>query len=473
LSTRILLSEATKDMRVRIDVKAVSFLAAVENANTDLVHLGSVADVREMGSCEKPEGPFRYDEISSVDAYGLGEAYLIEEDAVEPGSEEARVLAKVEQGDICKPTVGSVLLPKVRPHLGKAVLIDKTREEYFTTAFLEARPRGISSELLYCLLRHPFMTWQMERISRVGKGYPTIGPFELSRSVKIPSSLVDRAGAVEERIRNDVAALHGKLQRVRPESEIVSSIFGEALGLDESQANGGKRSRFELLRSDLAGGFDVRVSAHFVGPKRQELLKLLERVGTVKMVRLCCERILLGVSPEISDSETGFYYLGPQAMTKERLNPEKLAWVPESFFEQNEARSGVRKGDVFLRRSGASLGKVLYYEDEIPCIFSDFLMRLRFKNELVGRYAAYWMRSKMFQDILGRTAVIGKGLRNVYPYQVELMPVPFPDDTRRDLTGSIEQELEANERLRQEAEQDSGTIDGYLSEELGLQGVWV
>lgn len=463
------LTELARDLNIRFDLKAIRLFSTSDRSLDDTVPLQAIAKVRELTPCQKPEERFRYHEISSIDEFGLGEPFLIEEENVEQGSEEERILQKVNKGDIVLPLPGTILIPKVRPNLGKFVLTRENDNTYYTSAFLEATPKTISAELLYCILKHPNVLKQIFDISRIGKGYPTISAFDLTRFVRVPKRLLNVQQQLDLKIGEEVDRLFSTLSNLRKEREIIDNAFQDYFPELKEIAKHFNANHFSYLRSDMGLSFDIRMSAHFVRPALKHTLSNIMYKDTVKIIRLCSIPISLGVSPELFLEESDYYYLGPQAMMTERFEPSKLSMISEEFYNIKEPLFGTKYGDVFLRRSGASLGKVLYYDGNLLCIFSDFMMRLRFRDPLIAKYAAHWMRCAAFQRLVGIMAVIGKGLRNIYPYQVGVMPIPYPDKKIiSEIVDAIDNEIELNDRVQVEIRKKIMSLQEFLSSELSF-----
>ena len=464
------LENIVRDLNLRFDAKAAHLFSRLALAHDDVVPLHAVAQIHEIATCEKPTEPFSYHEISTVDEFGSGEPYQIDEVNVERGSEEERILAKVRNGDICFPRADTILIPKVRPHLGKFVLVRDNNRTYYTRAFLEAVPKGISAELLYCVLKHPLVLWQINRIATIGKGYPTISPFDLTRFVRVPSRLIGVASETDRTIGEELHILLDILSGLRDERQIIDAVLKECL--DNSTDLSLPAKSFTCSHSRLGMSFDLRFSAHFVQPDNVHRIEHLRQFDTVKIIALCAVPICLGVSPELNIDESEYRYLGSQAMTAERLYPEKLGFVSEEYYRAMVPHFGVNYGDVFVRRSGASLGKVLYFDSDIPCIFSDFMMRIRFRELILGKFTAYWMRSTLFQNYIKATAIVGKGLQNIYPYQVAIMPVLNPN--KYDILHFVEAidiEMSRNDQTRAEVKNRMSSLEERLSLELDFAGL--
>jgi hypothetical protein len=462
------LTAFARDFLLRFDAKAINHFSRLDAITDETIPLHAIAEVSQMTPCERPTEPFSYHEISTVDEFGLGEPYCIDDANIEQGSDEERVLAKVDKGDIARPRANTILLPKVRPSLGKFVYVMESDSGYYTTAFLEVRPKTISCELLYCILKHPTVLGQISRVSRIGKGYPTISGFDLTRFVRVPATILSVDSAVEATVAGGLHTLFDDLSRLRHEREIIDAVLEDQLACRVPPRVAPKKS-FTRSQSEIVMSAHLRMSAHFMEPEFSELMKSIWQGDTAKIGRLCALPISLGVSPEPCLDESDHYYLGPQAMMSERLDPERLGVVSEPFYNAMEPRFGAKAGDVFLRRSGASLGKVLYFDSHLPCIFSDFMMRLRFHDQMVGRYASYWMRSTLFQYLLKAMAVVGKGLQNVYPSQVGLMPIPSPEKYNlKEIVETIDDEISKNEDLRLEVREGLAALQDRLSRVLGF-----
>lgn len=380
-------------------------------------------------------------------------------------------MKKVEKGDIGMGKPGTILVPKVRPYLGKFVLVTNS-ETYYTRAFLELHPKGVRPETLYACLKHPLVLEQIYRVCTIGKGYPTITSFDLTRLVYVPAVLlapnVNQLGVVDDKVEqvfNDLSKLSSERSLI---DQIINRIFdpnGEGFCTTPIKTYGWRHSQIGL-------SCDIRLSPHFLNPGSIELLSKIKRLKYVPLSKLCSAPIILGISPDTFVSTSDFYYLGSQAMSTERLDRDKLNPISKEFYERNKRIYGVRRGDVFLRRSGASLGKILYYDSDTPCVFSDFMMRLRPLDPVMGKYLAYWMKTTIFQSLVHRHKILGKGLQNIYPYLVGNLPVPCPSNYNyKRIVDDIEMLLMGNEKVKRSAMVKIGQVQTYLDNEMGFAGL--
>ena len=163
---------------LRFDVKFHRLYSCLVKLNpaeyVSFIDLASICDFR-VNLTDIREPHLNYAEISNVNEFGEVSPIRINiKNSEEKTVDELRLLKKIKQGDIIKPQKGCILLSSVRPYLKKFVLIDEnTSEIYFTNAFIAIKPKKINSLLLYYLLRSLLLE-NLVRVSREGKGYPTI-----------------------------------------------------------------------------------------------------------------------------------------------------------------------------------------------------------------------------------------------------------------------------------------------------------
>lgn len=55
-------------------------------------------------------------------------------------------------------------------------------------------------------------------------------------------------------------------------------------------------------------------------------------------------------------------------------------------------------GDLLMARTGASAGNVLFFESDEPSVFASYLIRMKFKKEVLSKLYWYFSKSKMYWD---------------------------------------------------------------------------
>ena len=289
---------------------------ALAHNSTNAVPLHAICYARELDRALKPNDAFSYCEIGSVDMFGVGEPFWLDEDEIEPGSEEERVLKKIEKGDIGVGKPGTILVPKVRPYLGKFVLVTGS-ETYYTRAFLELHPKGIKPETLYACLKHPLVLEQIYRVCTIGKGYPTITPFDLTRAVYVPAVLLTSNPEQLHVVNDKVGQIFNHLSEMVPERSLIDQIINKALDPNGERFCTTPIKKYSWKHSQIVLSHDIRFSPHFVNPASRKLLARIRRLKHVPLSKLCSAPIILGISPDTFVPTSDFYYLGSRAMSTE------------------------------------------------------------------------------------------------------------------------------------------------------------
>jgi type I restriction enzyme M protein len=63
--------------------------------------------------------------------------------------------------------------------------------------------------------------------------------------------------------------------------------------------------------------------------------------------------------------------------------------------EDSEMKYVLNKGDVLVARTGATYGKCLYFDSDVPSVFAGYLIRIAFNESLMPRY--FWMYSQSLE----------------------------------------------------------------------------
>ncbi len=100
----------------------------------------------------------------------------------------------------------------------------------------------------------------------------------------------------------------------------------------------------------------------------------------------------------------------------------------------------LKKNDVLVARTGATYGKTLLFESAEPAVFASYLIRLRFKQEvlpkfywLYARSECYWTQAKALVTGGGQPQFNGNVLKQV------IVPLP-PLDVQRQIVAELEAE---------------------------------
>jgi restriction endonuclease S subunit len=184
--------------------------------------------------------------------------------------------------------------------------------------------------------------------------------------------------------------------------------------------------------------------------EKQHLRLLL----TVKLETLCTRAIMRGVQPVYDDSDI-------RAVKTANLRNGYLDWseaqtVDEDFYEANQRRAGVRKGDVLIASTGTgSLGKVDFYNDDTPALADGHVAIVRVDpKQFDPCLLSYVLRSRVAQWQIEQQLAGATNQIEIYSGQLAALRLPELDqDQQRELLRkviAIESKISAaRARLRQ------------------------
>ena len=160
------------------------------------------------------------------------------------------------------------------------------------------------------------------------------------------------------------------------------------------------------------------------------------------------------VSQELKEEPTGYYYVTPKSISTSKIIREDCAHISKEFYEKNKENYQCNKGDIILRRSGESIGKVAICEIEDHLIVSDFSMRLRIKD-YNKKFVYYYLRSSFFQFLI-KSNCKTLDLHNIYPSIVEKLLIPkISNHEQEKICLSIDKEINFNDEIHKK-------IDGLI-----------
>ena len=106
------------------------------------------------------------------------------------------------------------------------------------------------------------------------------------------------------------------------------------------------------------------------------------------------------------------------------INYEESKAVTEQYYEENKRKSCIQINDILMARSGeGTIGKVALVEKNEEALCADFIIRIRLKEDVNKKFMYYYMRSFLFQLYVEREK---KGLgnnTNIFPKQINRIPV--------------------------------------------------
>ena len=228
---------------LRIDSKYLFFQQATDFYTfEDIFVFKKLNEIRE----DELDGDFLYSEIGNTDSHGYvypnvvnleNENYLTNS-----------LVKKISEGDIQKVSVNSILIPKVRPNLGKFIFVDnKYSKIFFTKAFIQIKPKYHDIVFFYLLKNK--LNENLLSVSRIGKGYPTVNEKDL-RLIKFEKKIIDRFLNNSD-LEKQIIKLHEESQKLenkkreKPVNIIIDEVFSKSFNYnyDEFENMESKKSK--------------------------------------------------------------------------------------------------------------------------------------------------------------------------------------------------------------------------------------
>lgn len=131
----------------------------------------------------------------------------------------------------------------------------------------------------------------------------------------------------------------------------------------------------------------------------------------------------------------------------------------------------IRKGDLLIARSGASVGKPFLAREDMDAVFASYLIRIRLdEKKIYPEFFFYYCLSPLFQDFINRTRR-GAAVENINAKNLALHEFLIPSiDEQKRIVAQIENYLNRLEEITQLHHENNKTISEMkLSLVLGEQ----
>lgn len=421
---------------LRIDSKYLFFQQATDFYTfEDIFVFKKLNEIRE----DELDGDFLYSEIGNTDSHGYvcpnvvnleNENYLTNS-----------LVKKISEGDIQKVSVNSILIPKVRPNLGKFIFVDnKYSKIFFTKAFIQIKPKY--QDIVFFYLLKNKLNENLLSVSRIGKGYPTVNEKDL-RLIKFEKKIIDRFLKNSD-LEKQIIKLHEESQKLenkkreKPVNIIIDEVFSKSFNYNYDEFENMESNKIQKNNlEDFSNNFDLRFSAKYhrkagifaTDELCKNSVKIKKALSTISMTGK-------GISPKDFEEDTDCYYITMADISALEIDYQNLKTVSEDYEDKNSLKkpkgekeaysTKVKKGDILMMRSGeGGIGKVALVTQDINAIFSDFIIRFRFdENRYIPKFCYYYMRSKYFQYLV---EIHKKGLgnnTNIFPNITNEFPIP-------------------------------------------------
>ena len=465
------LSNLSTERTLRFDIKFLKFNTR-QSVSTgyytfnDLFKVVSPTDVQDLSS-------FKYAEIGNVEKDGSVEPISLNMDNIDGDLINANYYKKISKGDIFKPELNSVLISSVRPNLRKFVLVNRDISDiYFTKAFIQIYSTKLNSLVMYHALRTILFN-NINSVSRLGKGYPTLNCNDLRYIVfnkTLIDSLLEKQHVILQKINNIEAKIKEKKFKIKKSESVINEIFNKKFHLNCDQLHELKKERYNhLTLSDFSNNKDLRNSCKFHSKSAQYAMTELCSITSKKIKHYISEPIVLGesISPKDYDENGKYRYLS-MASIKTWQYDENAAQTVSKFYSDSTIKK-VQKGDIVLARSGeGTIGKVAIINNDINAIFCDFTMRIRLK-EYNSLFAYYYFRTDFFQELIfGYKKGLGNNT-NIFPIQIQEFPIPdISLKEQQKIVDEIKSELDKQDAIKSEITDLRNSIEKIIEQSIKL-----
>jgi hypothetical protein len=393
----------------------------------------------------------KYFEIGCVEKYGHVNAKQLNiKEIYFDATDKGRIQQKILSGNIDNATTDCILIPKVRPHLQKIVLVSKEQDEFFSQDFLKIIPTSKRLDklvLLYYLLSKEGAR-QLESLSSIGKGYPTIDELTFITNFLIPNSLLD----IPESELQKIYKLHDKISNcmrfISPIDEISRRAFNSYLTSEVESS----KSIFSLSSNEISKQKHIKIGFKSSISDFDLKTQAIQKTWNVfKLGNIVKCPILLGCNytSEDVDEESNFSVIIPQTLKQYYIDKTNLVPISSSVYEKISNWFGLQKNDIiFCRSAEGTLGKVALIDSDINNMtFCYFTARIRIDENVIDpKYIFYYMMNQLTATFI-ETNKEGMGnLTNIYPKHLVHLPILIPKDknmTKR-IVDQIDKEAETS-----------------------------
>jgi restriction endonuclease S subunit len=274
------------------------------------------------------------------------------------------------------------------------------------------------------------------------------------------------------RIINKILPLDTEIKKlkskIKPDSEIINKIFTAKFGWDTNKFN--QLKNIHLISapfSSFSNNIDNRFSFKFHNKAGEYVSITLGSQSSKRIKDYLAEDITLGksISPTDYDANGEQYYVSMADIKNWCFETVEAKTVSQSYFDANQYKR-ITMNDILMARSGeGTIGKVAIIDsDENEAVYSDFTMRIRFKD-YNPRFAYYYFRTDFFQYLV-YTHKKGLGNNtNIFPSQVRELPIPEISIAEQEkIVNAIRTETDKQRGVYKQINEKKAEIDKFIQE---------
>lgn len=225
---------------------------------------------------------------------------------------------------------------------------------------------------------------------------------------------------------------------IKPIQETIDEVFGNRFNYHYDTFRKLTNEKLYIGKlSDFSNNVDLRCSVKF-HRRSGEFVESQLKINSIRTKDALSVMTMTGkgITPKDYEDDTDCFYLSMGDISSWHIDYENIRCVSEDYEEKNSSKkpigakrpisTKVQKGDIVMMRSGeGGIGKVALVDQDINAIFSDFIIRFRFKKDMyLPEFCYYYMRSTYYQYLV---EIYKKGLgnnTNIFPNIVDEFPIP-------------------------------------------------
>ncbi len=456
------LLDISKEYSVRSDL---NFIKYVEDKNKEkFISFEKIFNVIENKNINIDElEEFKYCQIGDVDGEGALTPVIINFD--EQTAELADYYKKIKKGDIFKPQKGDILVSKIRPYLKKIVFIDESNEDvYFTKAFICLKPK-LNPILTFFLLRCLWFK-DLNSISRIGKGYPTLNVNDF-KYLRIEEDSIEKINSIEnlKDIMNKLKLCLSNIQKrkdIISDKNIINNVFSKYFNYDKNiifklhkgmtygtQIDGLTEKSIENINFSSIKNNNYRFSTRINNRIFNEVYQKILDIPHIKIDNIY-KQLEKGVQPEYCDD--GIKVIKIANLKNKNIDYENVEYASEIYCKKLSDDKFLKTDDIIICCTGkGSLGKIDVVENDEIAITSvdNYILRID-KSKYNVKFLTYYLRSifGIVQFEMNYTGMTNQ----IHFYEDNIRNIIIPDIDLKEQE-KIEREIEKEIKIRDDKEE--------------------
>lgn len=411
------LENISKQESIRFDVKYRRFFD-VDHAKSDIAKdYVRIGDILKVFPCKKIKKGELENNIEMIDISAVDDNTATLEEVV------CNVDSIGSDKNIL--TNGDILISKIVMSKGYIWVNGKSGNELIGSS--EIIPYILRDEMVDLdFLKYMLILPQMLKIYtylETGKtpSQKRVNPKELLqiRIPKVPYCIQNKIG---DKIRTTQEKNSYLRSQVLNFSGVIDDVFSEELHMQHKSM---KLTKMYIKKNFLIGkDFDLRLSYKYNNSFFDD--QIVDDYQIIPFREFLAEPMKMGksISPDLYDEEGEAKYIAMSSIKNWCINYEESKAVTEQYYEENKRKSCIQINDILMARSGeGTIGKVALVEKNEEALCADFIIRIRLKEDVNKKFMYYYMRSFLFQLYVEREK---KGLgnnTNIFPKQINRIPV--------------------------------------------------